>query len=183
MSRVLIPVNIRPHLVPFLFKEFPGISATYMGKKVKAVKVSSRNTFGKLIRLLAEESDQPPRCDTNYTIFLSLTEIQRGASGKVYSFSDGRYSFLKMPAEGVKMINDELESKFRAATLFYLEGWVAKQGPQGLQQGINKLIDQYRLLEFGFDPSSMRRNYYRWKKEQSRLSFIMNQASNKVHNY
>ena len=65
----------------------------------------------------------------------------------------------------------------------YLLGWEEKDGELGLAKGIIKFVDRYNLLEFGFDPSSLRRNYYRWKKDEKRLSFFTNQASNRVHNY
>lgn len=185
MPRTLVPVNIRPHLVPFLFQEFQGTEAHLHGRKLKAVKISTRNYFGKLIRLLAKKSDKPAACDKRYAIFLSIAEEERRIEcfGKVYRYADGRNSFLHIPEEGVVMINEYLEGLFRNSCLFFLDGWVAKQGEQGLNIGILQFIDKYRLLEFGFDPDSMRRNYYRWKKEDSRLKFITVQSSNQVHNY
>ena len=185
MSRTLIPANIRPHLVPFLFMEFPGIEASFRGKKVKAVKISTRNSLGKIIRFLAEKSDHPQGCDTTNSIFLSIKNQQREKEyfGKIYTYQDGRSNFLKLPEEGVMLVNDHLESIFRSNMMSYLLGWEEKDGELGLAKGIIKFVDRYNLLEFGFDPSSLRRNYYRWKKDEKRLSFFTNQASNRVHNY
>lgn len=185
MPRSLIPVEIRPHLVPFLFQEFQGITANYNGKKVKAVKISTRNYFGKLIRLLVEKCDTPHTSDKKYSIFLSISEQQLNTRyfGKIYRYVDGRNSFLQIPQEGVTMINEYLEGIFRSNCLFYLDGWSEKEGEQGLNIGILKFIDKYNLLEFGFDPASVKRNYYRWKADENRLKFLTVQSSNRVHNY
>jgi len=185
MPRVLIPAKIRPHLVPFLFREFPGIDANFNGKKVKAAKVSTRNTLGKLIRLLAEQSDKPGACDKRYPIFLSIEERSRRNEvfGKIYRYTDGTNRSLMLPEEAVVMINEYLEGIFRTYMMSYLIGWEEKKGEASIMKGINRFVEKYNLLEFGFDPNSIRRNYYRWKKDEKRLSFFINQASNRVHNY
>lgn len=185
MPRTLLPVNIRPHLVPFLFLEFPGIDGNFFGKKVKAVKVSTKNTLGKLIRLLAEKSDRPPGKDKSYSMYLSVCEREQNTEyfGKIYLYESGQYSFLYLPPEGAKMINDHLESIFRTAMLYYLDGWVEKEGEQSLVEGIARFMDKYNLWEVNFDPESLRRNYYRLKKAEKRLGFYATQAPNRVQNY
>lgn len=185
MPRVNVPVNIRPHLVPFLYLNFKGVDAYINGKHAKAVKISTRNNLGKLIRLLVKKSDGSRACDTTHSIYLSITEQETGTKyfGRVYGYADGRSSFLELPEEGVRMINEHLEGYFRASLMFFLLGWEAKGGDKELQKGVNHFVDKYRLLEFGFDPESLRRNFYRWKKQENRLSFLANQASNRVKNY
>lgn len=185
MPRTLIPANIRPHLVAFLFMEFRGVDANIEGRKAKAIKVSTRNSLGKIIRLLVQKTDRKKACDESHSIYLSITEQKSGTEyfGRIYRYSDGRSSFLELPEEGVRIINDHLESVFRTSMMFFLLGWESKGGEKEVQKGLNKFMDQYRLLEFGFDPESLRRNFYRWKKQEQRLSFFANKASNRVKNY
>ena len=45
----LIPVQIRPHLIPFLFKEMEGSEASYMEQKSKSIKIS--NNVGDIIKM------------------------------------------------------------------------------------------------------------------------------------
>ncbi len=182
MSRTLIPVKIRPHLVPFLFREFTGVDAHYQNRRVKAVRVSLTNSLGKIIRYLAEKSDVKPVCDQKYAIFLSITEQispnQTQYFGKVYRFIDGRSSFLKIPEEGQRLINDHLESIFRTSMMYYVQG--CDEGEVGISNGIKLFMDKYELWQFGFDPESLRRNYYRWRKEEKRLSFFTNNLSHRM---
>ena len=45
----LIPVNIRPHLVSFLFKELEGKEASYMSVKSKSIKIYPFSSLGKIL--------------------------------------------------------------------------------------------------------------------------------------
>lgn len=185
MPQALIPVNIRPHLVPFLFLEFQGVEATYYNKRVKAVKISTRNMLGKLIRILVAKADLPKSTHKKDAIFLSIKEEQRKTEyfGKIYRYVDGRNSFLYLPEEGVTLINEHLEGVFRSALLFYLDGWVESNGSDTIAQGIKNFLEKYDLENHGFEINALRTNYYRWKKSSKRLHFLVNQASNRVHNF
>jgi len=184
MSHTLIPVNIRPHLVAFLFQEFQGVEAQYYNKRVKAVKISTRNTLGKTIRLLVEKADLKPT-NKKSTIFLSIQNKQERTHyfGKVYRYVDGRNSFLYLPEEGVTLINEHLEGIFRTSLLFYLDGWVQQNGNKTLSDGIRKFMETYALEDYGFDLNGLRVNYHRWKIKKNRLQFLVNQSPNRVMNF
>lgn len=65
MSHSIIPVYIRPHLVPFLFKELKCENVIYKGKEIKAARADNFTHLGRYVRLLIEKSTQKPKCDTN----------------------------------------------------------------------------------------------------------------------
>lgn len=82
-----------------------------------------------------------------------------------------------LPEEAVVMINDYLEGIFRTSLMSYLIGWEEKEGEESIVAGINKFIEKYNLLEFGFDPESIRRQFYRLKKDSHQLKFFVTAVS------
>src|SRR5699024_2867185 len=96
MQHSIIPLFIKPHLVPFLFKELKCEIMVYEGKKIKAARVDNRTHFGRIIRLLLEKSDRKPKCDTtcqNYLI-VSNRAVTPQIFGEDFKQADGRSSFL-----------------------------------------------------------------------------------------
>jgi hypothetical protein len=161
MSRSTIPVHIHPHLVPFFFEEFEGIEALYLNKKVKAAKISTSKPLGKILRLLIEKSDSPVKPE-KFHMYLSIQDRERSKFfGQFYKCESGRNSFLRLPAEGAKLINDHLESVFRTSMYYYVEGHVAENGHGAVRHAIDLFLVKYELLEYSFENESLRRYYYR----------------------
>lgn len=167
MARALVPVYIKPHLIPFLYQHFKSDDkACINGKKVKAVLINSHTSFGATIRLLIRKSNTKARCDKNPSIFLSLQEYEdyRSYFGVIYKSADGRSSFLELPQEGVVFINNTLQEMMDNAMLYFIKGFHEKEGLQGLSVGIHLFIEKYNLFEFGYDVAAIRQKYYRWRR-------------------
>lgn len=164
-SRVLVPVYIQPYLVPFLYQHFRAEEkAEINGKKVKSVIIDKSTVFGKEIRLLLKKSNRKKECDTTRTIFFSIKEQERKDDyfAVIYTSQDGRSSYLEMPEEGVRFINERLEEYLNDAMLFFIHGFHTKKGDQGLLKGIDIFLDKYDLYNHGYDVAAVRRKYYRW---------------------
>ena len=167
MSRTLVPVYIKPKLVLFMYHQFKSdTKACINGKRVKAVKITNKTHLGRSIKLLLKKSNSKPLKDITYSLFLSIEEQTRNNKyfGVAYKKVDGRYSYLEIPEEGVKYINDELEEAMHNSMFFFIDGFHNKEGRQGLEHGINIFCQRYNLFEFGYDVHSIRRRYYRWLK-------------------
>jgi len=163
MSHTLVPVHIKPHLVPFLFKEFKAVDCLLDGKTVKAAKVTNFTTLGKFIRLLLEKTYTAPSCDKLPQLFLQVEEAPKIQSflRPHYKFVDGRSSFLQLPEAGQEFINSYLELIFETAMMFYINSWHEKKGEDGIEPGILKFLSKYNLEEFDYSIISIRRDYYR----------------------
>jgi hypothetical protein len=181
----IVPILIRPHLVPFFFKESEGREASYGNKKVKAVLFSSTvSTVGRIIRLLMVKSGNPLNVN-NFNLFLSISDDGNGKTykGQFYKHESGRNSFLQLPKEANDDINDLLEDIFRMSFASYMNGCVENNGEAVVVTAIDRFIDKYDLLEFGFCNDTLRRLYYREKKNNKIVSRFQTKKSVKIMNY
>jgi hypothetical protein len=182
----IVPLVIRPHLVPFFFKESDGKEAAYGNKKVKSVLFSgTASSVGRIIRLLMVKTGMPLNV-SHFNLFLTVADgtSSNRYKGEFYKFENGYNSFLKLPEEANDDINDFLEDMFRMSFISYMNGCVESNGEASIVAAINKFIDKYDLLEFGFSTDTLRRLYYREKKQNQIVYRFQigkpNQVMNKV---
>jgi len=162
----IAPIHIRPHLVPFFFKEFEGKEAAYLGKKVTAIKVASFSSLGHMMRLFTMQVPKEGKSTDHFNIYLSVEDTPDGKKyeGNYYRYHSGPDSFLDLPQDVHDAINDLMEDIFRMAFISFIDGYMI--APKAvIIQGINTFIDKYDLLEVGFSTESMRTLYYREKKK------------------
>lgn len=163
----IVPIVIREHLVPFFFQESDGEEAGYGNRKVKSVLFSPKvSTVGRIIRLLMIKAGRPLNVD-NFNLFLTISDDGNGKKylGQFYKHENGRNSFLMLPKDANDDINDLLEDLFRMSFVSYMNGCVENNGDACVVLAIDKFIDKYDLLEFGFSNDTLRRLYYREKKK------------------
>lgn len=180
----LVPITIREHLVPFFFKESEGVEKMYGNKKVKGVVYSSTaSTVGKIIRLLMVKSGNLLKIN-HFNLFLSISDDGNSKRylGQFYKSEKGTNSFLKLPEEANKDINDLLEDMFRMAFVSYMNGCIENNNETSVVSAIDKFIDKYDLLEFGFCNDTLRRLYYREKKNNKILYRFQTRTPNKILN-
>ncbi len=183
MSQSIIPVNIRPHLVPFLYQEFQGVEEKYLHTKVKSAKICTRTTLGKIIRLLAEKCEKPLKPE-KYNVFLSVRNVESCEFfGSVFKYQKGTYSFLRLPEAGCKLVNDHLEDAFRLSLVSFILGYSTEKKKGDIGDAINVFLDSYNLREFGFSEATVRRLYDREIKSDGMLSRMQKRISNRVLNY
>lgn len=163
MSHTLVPVHIKPHLVPFLFKEFKAVDCNVDGKTIKAVKVTTFTHLGRIIRMLLEKTYTKPSCDKLPQIFLQVEEAPTTQAflRPHFKYVDGRSSFLKLPESGQLILNGELERSFENACMFYIYCWHENNKDQGIKKGIIKFLEKFNLEEYDKTVTSIRRDFYR----------------------
>ncbi|MHA3788314.1 hypothetical protein ACX0HA_08910 [Flavobacterium hauense] len=180
----VVPVNIRPHLIPFFFLEFEGKEASYCGKTVTAVKISTSSSLGKMIRLFMLKVEKPAKVD-HYNLFLSVADNPEGGKqyeGNYFKYVSGANSFLELPADVNREINNLLEDIFRLSFIFFVDGFM-HNGKPNITKGIDFFIDKYDLLEFGFCNEKLRQLYYRERSKDRRLSRMQMRPANRVTNF
>lgn len=180
-----VPILIRPHLVPFFFKESQGKEYAYLNKKVKTVLFSpSISTVGRIIRLLMVKSGRPVNID-NFNLCLTVSDNagSKKYSGQFYKNESGTNSFLMLPKEANDDINDLLEDMFRMSFISYINGCVENNDEAVIRAAINKFIDKYDLLEFDFSNDTLRQLYYREKKNNKILARFQTKQSNNILNF
>ncbi len=176
---MLVPVHIKPYLVPFFFKEMEGTEARYLNKRVKAVKIIRASALGNIIRTLLAKSDLPSRFE-KISIFLQIQEsVKKEYKGTIFKTASGNNSFLKVPEEVNEIINDLLEEYFRIGFIYYMEGYLHANPKGKIRPAIEEFMNIYDLYDFGFTSQSFRVLYYREKNKKQKLTRIQYRPSNK----
>lgn len=175
-STQVIPVYIKPMLIPFLIREFQGTEARYLNQYVKAVDIDVRTPFGSFIRLQMDKLSYPVKDISNYNMFLKVRDNEYHHSknfGRLYSYTKGNNHFLHLPKYAVDNINEYLNCVFKTSIFNYLEAWSKlSQNNTGIIEGIFSFMEQYDLLDTDINPETLRRSYYRWKaKKDGKLRY------------
>jgi hypothetical protein len=181
----IVPIIIREHLVPYFFKESEGREASYGNKKVKSVLFSPNvSSVGKIIRMLMTKAGKPLDIN-NFNLYLTVSDDGNGKkySGQFYKHESGRNSFLMLPKETNDDINDLLEDMFRMSFISYMNGCLENNSEAVIVMAIDKWIDKYELLEFGFSNDTLRRLYYREKKSNKIIARFQTKKSTNIMNY
>jgi hypothetical protein len=181
----IIPINIRPHLVPFFFSQSDGKEYAYANKKVKTVMYSADiSGVGKIIKRLMVKADRHLNID-HFNLCLTITDAggKKSYKGEFYKFENGSNSFLRLPEDANDDINDLLEDIFRMAFTSYMMGCVENNEDAVIIKAIDKFIDKYDLLEFGFCNETLRRMYYREKENDKILARFQTKKSNNILNF
>lgn len=163
----VIPVYIRPKLIPFLSQTFYGTEARYLNKHVKAIDIDVSTPLGSFIRLQMDKIDYPVRDISKYNMFFHIRDVEPRCFGRLYSYSKGKNSFLHLPKHAVDNINDYLENIFKTALFNFLEAW--EHTDKSCFEGILAFMDKHNLLDYDFNAESLRRAYYRYKNETNKL--------------
>lgn len=181
----IVPIIIRQHLVPFFFKESEGELFNYAGTRGKSVLFSPMvSTVGRIIRLLMVKSGKPLKIE-NFNLYLSISDTPSGKNyqGQFYKHESGRNSFLMLPEEANNDINDLLEDIFRMSFVSYINGCIENNEEAVIVFAIDKWINKYDLLEFGFSNDTLRQLYYREKKNGKIIARFQKKKSVTIMNY
>jgi hypothetical protein len=182
-SENLMPAQIRPHLIPFLFKEMEGSEANYMTKKTKTIKIYPFSSLGKFMYNLMSGHVKLGKND-HMVLYLTIEQKKFNVYyGYLYASIGKSYELVKLNENQVKELNNLLEDIFRISFVYYIDGYVEFSPFGNIRNGIDRFLDKYDLLELGFQTESMRQLYYREKEKGTKISRMCNQSSNRVFNY
>ncbi|MEI6865806.1 hypothetical protein [Flavicella sp.] len=186
MQQIVISVDIRPHLVPFFYKEFEGVEASYLNKKVKACKITLKSSLGIMIMSALEKVDyleKEKKIDRFY-LYLTLPEIPDAPRGKIYQCVSGKNSFLKVPQLVVDALNQILEDQFRIAFVFSVTSAIKSAAKRGyalkLKDAFEDFMIEYELDNYGFKLETLRRLYNREVKKNVKMHRLQNGQNNRV---
>ena len=176
----MVPVKIRDHFVPFLFREFEGKEASYSIRTAKSIVFLPSSSLTSYLYAQINYKKTKRRQD-KFLIFLTIDQtVPKTYSGMVYVQKDGVKEKLFLQEQQVRDFNNLIEDIFRMALTYYIDGCLECDLP--LYKAIDRFIDKYDLLEVGFDFETLRGLYYREKKT-SKLFRFQSKSANRVLNY
>jgi hypothetical protein len=173
----IVPVKIRPHLIPFLFREFEGIEVNFLGKKVKACKITSASSLGFLIMLSLKKCKYPVKTDGKFYIHLQI-EPAIFSESNMFNLVNGKNSFLEVPEPVNEKINNYLEDIFRIAFTYHSLGMKKSNPNIPVRETIAEFMTEYRLDEYGFNIESIRRLLDRGK--ENKISRMQNKSTHTI---
>lgn len=183
-NKIVFPVKIRPHLIPFLFKELEGKDSEYMGKKNKAIVIYPFSIIGKFLNYQLESGNKEGKKNP-YTIYLSIEKKTITTyDGTIYISENGTYFQLFLTEDQIQELNNLLEDIFRISFIYYMDGFLKyNKNINPISAAINDFIEEYNLLEVGFSYDTLRKLYYREKKKDKKLTRLQHHSGNRVLNY
>ncbi|KAA2218263.1 hypothetical protein [Maribacter flavus] len=180
----LIPFRLRDHLVPFLFNEFKCEEAVVMPRlKTKAIKLHKTSSICRLINMVHSKYEENTHL-YDYRIQFSIRIVKGGKKydSALFKTRKDEHELLQFTEYDNNYINGFFEDIFRTAFIFYVNG--SKQFTSvAIKEVINDFMDEYDLLELGFDTESLRILYYRETGKENKLTRFQHKSSNRVNNY
>lgn len=173
------PLEIRPHLIPFLFEELEGNEAAHDNVNAKFIPFQNKSSMARYLhcQMGYKSSDNKPK----FLFYLVICQKNKlHFSGSVYIETKGLKEKLFIDAEKVTEFNNLIEDVFRVSFKSFVDGCLF--AGLSLKNAIEYFLDKYDLYEFGYDFENFRMIYYRQKNKRL-LNRIQIQSSNQVKAY
>lgn len=163
MSHSLVPIYIKPHLIPWLISYFPTSKKGITKNDIDVYKLCMNTAMGKMIRMLVQKTHKKPMYDKTSDIFFRVTNTIDGRSicRDILKVSDGESSFLELPEYAVDLFNEHLEDQLKLAMFYFIHAWKIKKGEGGLRVAVETFLTKYKLEEQGYTINGVTRAYYR----------------------
>lgn len=183
-EKELLPFRLRDHLVPFLFNEFKAEEVVVMPNlQTKAIKLNRKSSLFRIINLVHSKYESSTE-GYDYRLQFSI-KMQKGGrryESALYKTKGTVHEIISFDARDSQNINAFFEDIFRTAFIYYVNG--SKQfTSSAVKEVIDDFMDEYDLLELGFDSESLRVLYYRETGKENKLSRFQHQIANRVTNY
>lgn len=175
-----IPVKIRPHLVPFLFKEFEGKQASYSSRTAKSVIFLPSSSITSYLYTQLNYKKTTRKQDKFILYLIIDVTSKKTYRGTVFIDKKGVKETLYMDEQQVTDLNNLLEDLFRVSMTSYIEACL--ECSLSLAKAIRQIMIKYDLEEVGFDEESLRQFFYREKKTPKLFRF-QSKSANRVVNY
>ena len=181
MQDHLINVNIRPHLISFLFQEFEGeTTAFYDGKKAKLAKISKSSLIGKMITAFKELEGEPITSRLHsFSIYLTIKKNGE-VKGLFHEKYDNNHTVLQLLPSHSLILNELLESMFRVSAVEFIKGYAQNSSSyKFVNEAIHEFMILHNLYDTEVDPISIRAFYYNSIKKKHSLTRLQNQIGNR----
>ena len=183
VAEKLIPVQIRPHLIPFLYKEMEGTEANYMSRRTKSIKIYPFSSLGKFFYSQMSQYGAIGKQDQLMLYLVIEKKSLNVYYGYLYASIKKVNDMVYMEEYQVKEINNLIEDIFRISFIYYVDGFLEHNAMGQITQGIDRFIEKYDLLELGFNTDGLRRLYYREKAKGAQMSRMQYQSATRVNNF
>jgi len=68
----IVPLEIRLHLIPFLYKEFEGVEYQYLKEKVKVCKIDAKSSFGFTVISTLKKVYYPVKPNSKFYVYIGI---------------------------------------------------------------------------------------------------------------
>lgn len=151
----LLPIEVPGYIIPFILKEFDGVSIIYQDGNITTISIEPRSIMGMFLR----RNILPSYRIKNYSLTIYTKKL-----GEKVSFSSEVLEYQNSAQYKVDLTFSELEefykfinSCFRISFYFFVKGFAkGSASDQKIKDAINHYIEDYDLLEYGYNEKQLR---------------------------
>lgn len=166
----LIPFKLSPHIIHYFFQEFEGSTKRYAGREVKTIPLDPNSFIGKFIISNLRKLDYPVKDISHFSLFIEMAHISRKTycvKQRLFKRENLTNSFVELPEEYMKDVDDMLDDLFRHNFFYFVEGYSKDASDGKVRRAIRLFMDRYQLWEFDqFNMDQLSRLYYRMRNDK-----------------
>jgi hypothetical protein len=184
LPMIKVPIQIRPHLIPFLYYDFKNISDDSFDKiSTKSCEIKKDTAIGKIVLAILENQDCINVNKKLYIYFSVPKNINKASCAHIYQIKKNKEELVKVPEKIAKDLNYIFQDFFLFAFVNSIKN-IKKYAPhEKVKDLILDFMNKYNLDEYGFRLDSLRRLYDRDVKNDQLLFRFNTKCSNRVLNF
>ncbi|GEM_PF-3497639 len=172
----IAPVEVPGYIIPYIIRECAGVHLEQQGDFFADIRIEPNSVFG----MFLTRTIRPDYKVKFYQIriFTRKVGLQRAFSSDILEYKNNAEFQIDLSFTDLDNFYRFLDSIFNASFYFFLQGFCDgnTQDREKIKNGINKFIDRYDLLEYGFNENQLRIMYYRYRTAGGGVSFINNKS-------
>lgn len=179
-----VPIQIRPHLIAFLYYNFKDLSDENFDKiAAKSCEIKKDTAIGKIVLAILENQESIDINKKLYIYFSVPKNINHKTDAHIYQIIKEKEVLVKVPEKIAKDLNYIFQDFFIYAFVNSIQN-ARKYAPQlKVKDLILDFMLKYNLDEYGFRVDSLRRLYDRDTKNEQLLFRFNTKCSNRVLNF
>lgn len=167
----LYPIEVPGYLIPFIIKEMGGISVLHQSEEFTRIIVEPKSILGMFLR----RRIRPDYKVKHYclTIYSKKIGTKRAFSTDIMEFQVDAEFRIDLSFEELEAFYKFLDSAFRCSFYFFVKGYCAGSiSKRSIKEGIWNFIEQYNLLEYGYNENQLRERFFKYRKQGGLYKFF-----------
>lgn len=151
----LLPIEVPGYIIPFMLKECDGVCVEFQEGNITTISIEPRSVFGMFLR----RNVLPSYKIKNYslTIFTKKLGEKVSFSSEVLEYQNAAQYKVDLNFAQLEEFYKFINSYFRISFYFFVKGFAkGSTSDQKIKDAINHYIDEYDLLEFGYNEKQLR---------------------------
>ncbi|EKB61431.1 hypothetical protein [Bergeyella zoohelcum] len=167
----LYPIEVPGYLIPFITNEMGGGKVLHQSEEFAQIKVDPKSILGMFLR----RRIRPDYKIKHYylTVYSKNIGSQKTSSLEVMEFQTDAQFRIDLSFEELEAFYKFLDSAFRCSFYFFVKGYCfGSESSKKIKEAIWCFIEQYNLLEYGYNENQLRERFFRYRKNGGLYKFF-----------